>query len=84
MLEVAHAANGQGHQQLEASVDGGRGAAHRDSLLRGELPALHVLEVDVGRREDEVVDELLIREKRQREVLSHSGNKVNLYYYFRL
>lgn len=63
MFEVADASDGQCYQELKAGVDGGRGAAHWDGLLRGELPTLHVLQVDIGCREDEVVNQLLIKEE---------------------
>ena len=66
LFEVAHAAHSQRHQQLEASVDGGRAAAYWNGLLRGELPALHVLQVDIRRWEDEVINQLLEREEEGR------------------
>lgn len=59
LLEVPHAANSQCHQQLKASVDGGRRAAHGDGLLGGQLSVPHVLQVHVGRGEDKVVNQFL-------------------------
>ena len=63
MLEVADTAHGQRDQELKAGVDGSRSAAYWDSLLCGELPTLHVLQVHVRRWEDEVINQLLIESR---------------------
>lgn len=63
MFEVADTADSQCYKELKASVDGSRGAAHWDGLLCGELPTLHVLEVNIRCREDKVIYQLLMREK---------------------
>lgn len=69
LLQVADTADSQCHQELKASVDGSRGAAHWDGLLCGELPTLHVLQVHIRRWEDEVVNQLLIKEKGRNDLL---------------
>lgn len=63
MLEVANTSNSQCYQELKASVDRSRGAAHRDGLLCGELPTFHVLQVHIRCWEDEVVNQLLIKNR---------------------
>ncbi len=59
LFEVPHAADRERHQQLEAGVYRRRTAAHRYGLLRRELAALHVLQIHVRRREDEIIRQLL-------------------------
>lgn len=63
LLEVADTADSQRYQELKTSIDRSRGAAHWDGLLSGELPTLHVLKVHIRCWEDEVVDQLLMKEK---------------------
>lgn len=63
MFEVSYAANSQCHQELEASVDGCRSAAYWDGLLCRKLSTLHVLEINIRRWEDEVVNQLLPKNK---------------------
>lgn len=63
LFEVADAAHSQGNQQLEAGIDGSRRATHWDGLLCGELPTLHVLQVNIRRWEDEVINQLLIKKR---------------------
>lgn len=69
LLEVADTAHGQCYQELKASVDRSRGAAHWDGLLSGELPTLHVLKVHIRCWEDEVVNQLLIKKKGRNDLL---------------
>lgn len=68
LLEVTDTAYCQCYQQFKASIDRSRGAANWDGLLCGKLSTFHVLKVNIGRREDEVINQLLV-EKEMKNLL---------------
>lgn len=69
LLEVADTAHSQSYQELKASVDGSRGAAHWNGLLSGELPTFHVLKVNIRCWEDEVINQFLIKKNGRKYLL---------------